>query len=104
MSAIQVSQWRRDPQLSIEARGNGRIAAWLVDQEDHEGLLRAQNAIFPRRYHHYPVFHVERGNQHAARSRLGPGRYALVLKEASRPNLLRRADSAVAHVRLTATP
>lgn len=101
---LRDDQWQgavftldRAATLSVEARAlNGRFHFRVMPRADFES--DAQNA------QHYPALGADDTTDHRASATLAPGEYAVVMREASRPNLLRRADVSTVQYRITVGP
>lgn len=89
--------------VSMTVESGDPVNMWVVDAVQYGSLKESHERVFSDGFRHYPALHASSARTHSAEGGLNPGSYVLVLREASRQNLLRRADTALVRVFLSKT-
>ena len=89
--------------LTMNVESGDPVSMWVVDAIEYGSLKESHERVFSDGFRHYPALHASSARTHSAEVGLEPGSYVLVLREASRQNLLRRADTALVRVFLSKT-
>ncbi len=82
-----------------EGRG---VTAYVLDNADFSRFLEVNDSLTGGQFRHFPALACEKKLQHRAYGGLRAGRYVLVVKEGSNPEVIGNPDSAIVRIKLTA--
>ncbi|MCH8331239.1 MAG: hypothetical protein IH946_07640 [Bacteroidetes bacterium] len=91
--------------LYLSVKQGGSVTAYLMNETDYEKFLKwKKNLSFlrSRKFNHYESFAAVNKRSHQTFGELEEGRYILIIKEASNPNILGGSDTSLVSIKLSA--